>query len=722
MSTPLATRRTTARFTRREVLKLAALAGAAIVLEATPAGRVRRVLADSATSRGFRGKWVAIDASGKVTIVVARGEMGQGVRTALPRILAEEMDCDWKDVAVLTPEPGSDYRNMRTSGSWSVGGGFAPYRQIGATVRDLLVRAAAAQWQVDASGCTTEPGFVVHAATKRRLTYAALAGSLAALTPTAKPVLKDPARFRLIGEPAKRIDGPAIVTGAAGYGIDVRVPGMKFASVERGPSLGATVASFDDSAARSVPGVERAVKVPSGVAVVARDSWLAQRGREALKIEWTPGPNAAFDSRAFLRGLHESSAQSGWEARAAGDVEAALTGAPKKLDAVYEYAFQVHAPLEPINATASVRDGACELWLGTQAANQVQEAVAKRLALDPSAVTVHCRLMGGGFGRRLGVDMALEAAEVSRAIGAPVQVLWTRTDDLRYGYFQPGSVHRMAGAIGADGRVVAWKHTMAGVPHSAFSEPTFGVDLARDLMWGGFDNPYVYPNLRVAHVTSKPPVPTGPWRSVHYPPGVLARECFMDELAAATGQDPIAFRVAMLAPSTEPTAKRLTHVLQIAAKQSGWGSSLPAGRARGVAANVYDGDTVLAQIAEVSVARDRSVRVHRMTCVIDCGTVVNPLGAAGQVESAVVFGLTAALKGEITFANGLAEQSAFFDYPMLAMHETPEIDVTFVPSDGPPLGLGEQCVSPVAAAVNNAISVAIGRRVRRSPVRVEDLA
>lgn len=708
--------------TRRDVLRLAALAGAAVVIEATPGGRIRRIFAAEAPpAAGFRGKWVAIAPDGKVTITVARGEMGQGVRTTLATILADEMDCDWKDVAVFTPSPGPDYRQMRTSGSWSVGGGYEPYRRIGATVRDLLVRAAAARWNVPATDCTTEPGFVVHAATKRRLGYGALAGSLAALTPSATPAMKDAARFRLIGKPMKRIDGRAIVTGTAGYGVDVRLPQMQCASVERGPSLGATPARVDDAAARAVPGVERVVTVPSGVAVIARDSWSAQRGREALKVEWTPGPNAAFDSREFLRALHDASAEAGWEARAAGDVEKTLAAAPRKLEAVYEYAFQAHAPLEPMNTTALVGDGRCELWLGTQAANQVQEAVAQRLGIEPGAVTIHSQLMGGGFGRRLGVDMALEAAEVSRAIGGPVQVLWSRSDDLRYGYFQPGSVHRMAGALGANGEVVAWKHTMAGVPHSAFSEPAFGVDLARDLMWGGFDNPYVYPNLRVAHVTRKPPVPTGPWRAVHYPPGVLARECFMDELAAAAGKDPIAFRLAALGTSTEPTAPRLANVLKLAAETSGWGGALPAGRARGVAANVYDGDTVLVQVAEVSVASDRTVKVHRLTCVVDCGTVVNPLGAAGQVESAVVFGLTAALKGEITFANGLAEQSGFFDYPVLAMHETPEIAVHFVPSNGPPLGLGEQCVSPVAAAVNNAVSAAIGRRVRRSPIRAEDL-
>jgi isoquinoline 1-oxidoreductase beta subunit len=700
------------------VLRIAALAGAALVLEALPGGVVRLAAAAApATPEPFApNPWLAIRADGSVTVVVARGEMGQGVRTSLPMIVAEELDCDWSRVEVSTPEPGPRYPRMRTSGSWSVGGGWEPLRHAGAAARDMLVRAAAARWKVAPADCDTANGEVRHASSGRRLAYGALVAAAAALDPPEKPVLKSPERYRLVGTPMKRRDGPAIVTGSARYGIDVRERGMLRASVERGPRLGATVRSFDDAAARRVPGVRNVVAVPSGVAVLAGDSWSAQRGREALRVDWTFPAGEGFDSRAFQRDLVERSREDGWEARAEGDVTAALARAATRLEAVYEYGFQAHAPLEPINAACALdADGGCDLWLGTQAANEVQQAVAKRLGVEPAHVRVHLQLMGGGFGRRLGIDMALEAVEVARAAKAPVQVLWTRPDDLRYGYFQPGSAHRMAGGVDANGKVIAWKHTMAGVPHSAFSEATPSVDLARDLMWGGFDNPYAIPNLRVAHVTLKAPVPTGPWRSVHYPPGVLARECFLDELAFAAKRDPLEVRLELLADTADPNRARLARVLRVAAEKAGW-ERPAAGRGLGIAANVYDGDTVLAQVAEVSVSGERRVRVHRMVCAVDCGRVINPLGVEGQVESAIVWGLTAALKGEVTFAGGLVEQTGFADYPMLEMGEMPAIEVHVMPGDRPPLGIGEQCVSPVAAAVHNAVFAATGLRVRRSPV------
>jgi isoquinoline 1-oxidoreductase beta subunit len=465
------------------------------------------------------------------------------------------------------------------------------------------------------------------------------------------------------------------------------------------------------------------VQVPSGVVVVADDSWSAQRGREALRVEWEPPAGPGFDSRAFLEHLVEATREPGFEARVEGDIAAGLAASSHRLEAVYEYGFQAHAALEPMNATcAMMPGGGCELWLGTQAANQVQAAVAARLAVPPEKVRLHPRLMGGGFGRRLGVDMAVEAVEVARAAGVPVQVLWNRADDLRYGYYQPGSAHRMTGGLDAQGNVLAWTHTMAGVPHSAFSEPGPGSpEMARDLMWGGYDNPYVYRSMRVAHVTLKPPVPTGPWRAVHYPPGVLARECFLDELAAAGGHDPLALRIALLGDPGDPNRARLVHVLRLAAERAGWGRPVEAGHGLGIAGNIYDGETVLAQVAEVSVSRERGVVVHRLVCALDCGRVVNPLGVEGQVESAIAWGLTAAIKGEITFKDGLAEQTSYFDYPVLAMSEMPAVEVLLLPSDRPPLGIGEQCVSPVAAAVHNAVFAATGRRLRRSPIRPADL-
>jgi isoquinoline 1-oxidoreductase beta subunit len=706
--------------TRRDVLKLGAVTGAALVLEVLPGGRIVKALAATSPASGAGpwapNPWLAIGEDGRVTVTVARGEMGQGVRTSLPMIVAEELDCEWQDVTVVNAEPGPRYPQMRTSGSWSVGGGWEPLRFAGAAARDMLVRGAAQRWSVPVAECTTERGAVVHAASKRRLTYGALVTAARALDPPEKPALKSASSFRVVGTRVARIDGSSIVTGAASYGIDVRVPNMLFASIERGPHLGATVAKLDDQAARKTPGVRQVVRLTNGVAVVASDTWSAQRGRELLNVEWTPGPRATFDSRAFRRGLLESSQQPGFEARAEGDVESALTGAAKRLDAVYEYEFQVHAPLEPMNAIARVSNGVCDLWMGTQAANQVQEAVAKQLAIDPSAVRIHTQLMGGGFGRRLGVDFALEAVEVAKAVQAPVQVLWTRADDMRHGFYQPASAHRMAGGLDAQGKVVAWKHTMAGVPHSALRPtPKPSVELAQNLMWGGFDNPYRVPNLRVAHVTLDPPVPTGPWRAVHYPPGVLARECFLDELAKLAGRDPLALRLELLSGPPDTNRTRLVRVMQTAAKQAGWNTPRPAGRACGLAANIYDGETVLAQVAEVSVAGDE-VKVHRMVCAVDCGRVVNPLGLEAQIESAIVWGLGAALRSRITFANGIAEQSSFADYPVLAMADMPAIDVYIVPSDLPPLGIGEQGVSPVAAALNNAIFAATGKPQHRSPV------
>jgi isoquinoline 1-oxidoreductase beta subunit len=370
-----------------------------------------------------------------------------------------------------------------------------------------------------------------------------------------------------------------------------------------------------------------------------------------------------------------------------------------------------------------VGDDGCDVWLGTQAANQVHAAVAERLRLAPERVRIHPQLCGGGFGRRLGVDYALEAVEVARAVGAPVQVLWTRADDMRYGYYQPASAHRMSAALDAAGAPIAWTHTMAGVPHTAFGPPDpDGPELARDLMWGGFDNPYRVPAMRIAHVLLPAPVPTGPWRAVHYPPGLLARECFIDEIAHAAGRDPVDLRLDLLTGGVPGGAReRMSRVIRLAVEKSGWGQPLSPGRGRGIAANVYHGETTMAQVVEIAVASGGVVRVERVVCAVECGTVVNPLGLEAQIESAIAWGLTAALKGEIVFENGIASAGGYADYPILGMSEMPSVEIHVVPSEAPPLGIGEQPVAPIAAAVNNAIFAATGRRVRRSPVRPEDL-
>ena len=712
--------------TRRAFLRAGSALVAGLVLELGLDGRLRRaseaLAAETAGSDGFRPFAVlAIEPGGRTRITVGRVEMGQGVRTSLPLIVAEELDADWSQIEVDTASPGPDFPRMTTSGSWSVGGSFEPLRRMGARARAMLIAAAAARWGVEASTCRTEGGRVIHSPSKREWKYGDLALDAARQPVPADAPLKPAAEHRLIGRRTPRFDGRAIVTGAARYGMDVRVPGMKFAALERCPVAGARLKSLDDQAARRVPGVRGVVRVSNGVAVVADHTWAALEGRRALVLKWEGGDEPRFDSAEYQARLIEASNGRGSVGRDVGNVETALASATRRLDSVYEYPFFVHAPLEPMNTVAHVHDRRCELWASTQAPNWVQEAVAKQLGLSPQAVEVHVPLLGGGFGRRLGVDYALEAVEVSKAVAAPVQVMWTREDDTRHGFFQPAAAHRMAAGLDAGGQVVAWWHREASSAQNyrGKMDPA-NPDLAAIHMWGGVDNPYAFAAMRAEFVLVEAPIPLGPWRSVFAPSNVMARECFVDEIAAATKQDPVKLRLALLAsPSGDEAVqaerKRLAAVIQLAAEKSGWGGALPPGRGRGIAAHVYDGETTLAQVAEVSV-ESGAVRVHRFVCAIDCGPVVNPLGLEAVVESGVVWGLSQTLGGRITFKDGRAEQSSYADYPILRLSETPAIETWFIEGAKQPLGAGEQPVSPVAAAVLNAIFAATGKRVRRVPI------
>jgi isoquinoline 1-oxidoreductase beta subunit len=716
--------------TRREFLKVGGVALAGLWLELGLDGRLlHAAAAEPAAPAGFRPfAWLAIEPDGRTVIRVGRVEMGQGPRTALPMILAEELDADWSAVHVVTASPGPDFKNMRTSGSWSVGGTYMPLRHMGARARAMLVAAAAARWQVDPSSCRTERGTVVHAASNRTLGYGALAADAARLPIPESAPLKEPAAFRLIGTRTPRVDGPAIVSGAAGYGIDVRVPGMRFASIERCPVPGGTPLAVEDAAARAVPGVRDVVRLPHGVAVVGDHTWAALEGRRALRVTWDEGALRTFDSDAYLRSLVDASAGAGAPGRTVGDVDAALVGAARRLDAVYEYPFFVHAPLEPMNAVAHVKDGACDVWVGSQAPNWVQEDVAARLALEPAAVRVHVPLLGGGFGRRLGVEHAVEAAELSRALRGPVQVVWTRADDMAHGFFQPAAVHRMAAGLDASGKLAAWWHREASSAQNirGTMDPQ-NPELAAIHMWGGVDNPYVFPAMRAEFALVPAPIRLGPWRAVFAPSNVMARECFLDEIALATGVDPVALRLGLLeAPDAADDAeksrrRRLAAVIRLAAEKAGWGGPRARGHALGIAAHVYDGETTMAQVAEVSVERG-AVRVHRFVCAIDCGKVVNPLGLEAQVESAVVWGLSQALGGKITFRQGRVQQANFADYPILRYSETPVIETYAIESGPQPLGAGEQPAAPVGAAVLNALSTLTGKRLRRMPVTAAYLA
>jgi isoquinoline 1-oxidoreductase beta subunit len=669
--------------------------------------------------------FVRIDPDGAVTVTLTKTEIGQGVRTALPMIVAEELGADWSSVRVLHASPGAAFPSVGTGGSWSVGGTWTPLRKAGAIAREMLLSAAAARWKVPRTDCRAEAGAVHHAASKRRLGFGELVADAARLPVPVDAPLKEAAKLTLIGQRVARLDGPAIATGAARFGIDVRLPGMRFAVVARPPVLGGSVARFDDAAARRVRGVREVVQVASGVAVIADSTWAALRGRDALEVTWAAGPAATFDSERFRAELAEATRKPGIVTRAEGAGRKALaTG--RRLEALYEYPFQAHAPVEPMNGTARVRSDRAEVWVPTQAAGRARAEIAKALGLALDAVTIHVPLVGGGFGRRLGIDYAIEAAQVGRAAREPVQVLWTRQDDFRHGHFQPASAHRMAGAIDRRGRLVAWSHVKAGSYLSIFDPPT-AEELAsqaywQDSSWGAYDVPYTIPSIETRYVMVDSPVPSGPWRAVYSPSCTLARECFLDELAHAAGADPLRFRLERLQPGTIVEAGslrldqgRLRRTLELAADKAGWGKPMTRGRGRGIACNIYDGGTCIAYVAEVSVERGR-LRVDRVVCAVDCGIVINPSGVEAQIEGGIAYALSTVLGGEITLRGGAVAQTSYRDCPVVRMDQMPRVEIHIVKSTASPTGMGEPPVPPLAPAVLNALFAATGRRERRLPL------
>lgn len=707
--------------TRREFLKVSLLGGSALAI-AFPFDD----LSAAETAPFVPNAWVRVEPDNTVVLTVGKSEMGQGVRTSLPMILADELEAEWRSVRFVQAEPSPEFQNLGTGGSYSVRGSWRSLRRAGATAREMLVSAAALQWKVDRSSCRAERGAVIHAPTNRRLTYGQLTAMAAALPVPSDVRLKPIADLRIVGQPMRRVDGLAIVTGTAKYGLDVKVPGMRYATVIRPPVLGGSVKSFDASQVKEA----KVIRIKSGVAVVAGSTWAALKARDAVRVVFDDGPHADFSSEKHAQRLAEAAGQPGFLLRKVGDSPG--DGLPG-LTATYEYPFYAHAPLETMNCVADVRGDRCEIWAPTQAPNAVQTEVAALLGIPAAAVKVHVTLIGGGFGRRLGWDYALDAAEVSKAIGAPVQVVWTRPDDMKHGYFQAASLHLLSGRFDGQRKLVAWTHKKVSSLHNArgrpsaneLNDPAFYRDSAS---WGVYDIPYNIPSIETRYVPVDTHVPIGPWRAVFSPSSTFARECFIDELAHEAGADPIDFRLQLLeGPDTVEAGdltidrRRLRRVLEILRARSNWKAPLPAGTGRGVACNVYDGVTHVGYTAEVSVARDQ-IRVRRVVCVIDCGLVVNPLGIESQVEGGVIWGLSSALGGAITFRNGAVEQSTYADFSVLRIDETPSIEVHLVPSKGDePFGMGETTVPPIVPAVVNAIFAATGKRVRRLPIRPSDL-
>jgi len=690
--------------------------------------------------------YIRITPDNVVTLWVTRSEMGQGVRTNLPAALAEELEVDLDKVKLEQAMPGARFNGirLRTSGSGSSSGTFMALRRAGATARAMLIAAAAEIWKVDKSSCKAEAGYVIHVPSRRKLTYGDLVAAAAKQTPPANPPLKAAQDFRLIGKQLKRSDGALIVGGRAVYGIDVRVPNLLFAVMERSPYLGGKVASFDGSRALKIPGVRHVVAVDTGifpgVAVVADNTWSAMKGREALDVRWTRDASSDFDSNRFIEQLKTASVEDGYPLRRAGDTPKAFAAAAKKIDAVYEYPFQAHAPLETMNTTAHVRADGCDVWTPTQTPETAHRDLQKMLGLGPDAVKIHTTLLGGGFGRRLIIDYVHEAVTLSKAIGKPVQLLWTRADDMHNGFFHPPAVERLNAAFAADGRLTAWLHKSAGPDLSLLGTPTpeERKDLQRyakdESPWGAFDNPYSFPSMQVDYVLVDSPVPTGPWRAVYYPARVFARESFIDEIAHVMKKDPLQLRIDLLQPgdvlklgTQQVNRARMIRVLEVAREKSGWTRPMVQKKSdrlygRGIALNIYQGDSYIAQVAEVSVAKSlRDFRVEKIYCIVDCGFVINPAGLEGQVESGITWGLSAALHGKIAFRAGRAQQSTYQDFKVMRMDEMPEIETFIVPGDVDPAGFGEHPVPPVAPAVANALFAATGKRVRRLPITPESL-
>ncbi|HSD91958.1 MAG TPA: xanthine dehydrogenase family protein molybdopterin-binding subunit, partial [Methyloceanibacter sp.] len=604
-----------------------------------------------------------------------------------------------------------------TGGSTSVRAFFEPLRRAGATARSMLVSAAAETWQVDASACRAEKGAVIHDATGRALDFGELADKAAGLPVPDSVVLKDPKDWRLIGTPARRLDTADKVNGRAVFGIDVKIPGMKVATLAQSPVFGGRVKSVDDSKAMAVKAVRQVVRLDDAVAVVADHMGAAQKGLAALEIEWDEGPNATLGTADVVQELESASQGAGAVARREGDVETAMAGAATKVEATYQVPFLAHAVMEPMNCTVDLRQDSCEIWVGTQVLSRAHAAAAQTAGLLPEKVKVHNHLLGGGFGRRLEIDGVVRAVQIAKHVDGPVKVIWTREEDIQHDLYRPYFVDRMAAGLDETGMPIAWHHRFAGSSILArYLPPAFKNGLDPDTTDGAIDLSYALPNMSVEYVRVEPPgIPTAFWRSVGPSHNVFVVESFMDELAAAAKQDPVAYRRALL-----DKAPRAKAVLDLAAEKAGWGQPLPQGAGRGVSLQSVFG-TYMAQVAEVEVSKDGEVRVRRVVCAVDCGTVVNPDTVEAQTQGAIIFGITAALYGEITLKGGRVEQGNFDTYQLLRINEAPVIEVHIAQSSEPPGGMGEPGTSGIVPAVANAIFAATGKRLRKMPIDAAQL-
>jgi isoquinoline 1-oxidoreductase beta subunit len=667
--------------------------------------------------------FVRIGTDERVTVIVNHSEMGQGVYTSLPMLLAEELDADWTKVgyesAPVDPKYNHPVFGMQiTGGSSSVWSGLKQFREAGAAARAMLIAAAAQQWNVDATSCRTESGAVFNGLS-RKLTYGQLVGAAAKLTPPAQVQLKDPKTYKLVGKPIKRLDTPEKLNGKAVFGIDVKLPGMLTAVIARPPIFGAKMKSFDDTRARSMPGVRKIAAVPSGVAVIADSFWQAKMARDVLRVEWDEGSMAAFSTNQMMQDFRERAKTPGKSVRKDGDSASALDNAARKIEAVYEVPYLSHLMMEPLNCVVDLRADSCEVWTGSQFQTVDRANAAKIAGLPNEKVQLHTTFLGGGFGRRANPqsDFVVEAVQVAKAAGVPVKVIWTREDDMAGGWYRPAFLHAIEGGIDESGNPVSWRSRlvgqsiMAGTPFAAMLMK--GKDYDPASVEGVDDLPYAIPNVTVESHQAEIDVPVQWLRSVGHSHTAFAVECFVDELAGLAQKDPYQFRRALL--QKQP---RYLGVLDLAAQKAGWDKPLPKGMGRGIAVHFAFG-SYSAHVAEVSVT-DGKVRVHRMVCAIDCGEYVNPGIIAAQTEGGAIFGASAALFQELTFENGRLQQTNFHTFPVMRMNECPEIETHIVESNEKSGGIGEPGVPCAAPAIANAVFAATGKRIRRLPIRMTE--
>ena len=738
---------------RRDFLRSSAAAGAALLLPFHLPGKLRgHHLSASPGSNSFSpNAWLELSANGDAKIWCGKSEMGQGVRTSLPMIVAEESCCDWRRVQVLQADLDPKYGEQLTGGSGSVRDSYSNLRKAGAAAREMLISAAVAQWNVPRSECRAENGFILHAHTQRKIAFEELLSSASGLQPPANPPLKSPSDFTLIGKPTRRTDSLAKVTGSAKFGLDTRAPGLLVASVERCPMYGGTPRRSNADEVKSAPHVRAVIEVKSvhlthqfgetsgpgsrnyscsGVAVVADSTWAAMQARNLLKVEWNE-PIVASESSASLREkMLRLASEPGTVIRSDGDFDKAHASAAKKIEAVYEVPFLAHATMEPVNCTAHVRGDFCELWAPTQIPGAAADSVAIALGIPRDHVKVHVTFIGGGFGRRLIQDYAVEAALISRDAGAPVQVVWSREDDIRHDFYRPAACHALQAGLNAQGQLLSWRHRGSSPSIETFYNGT-GISPQASAQVDSLDFPALFiPNFRLEFTVAESGMPLGYWRSVDASGNQFVVSSFFDETAHAAGRDPLEFLLAAFGPARKiPVGVgntldvgRRRAVIELAAEKAGWHKPLAAGRGRGIAA-AFGWGSYVAQVAEVTCdAKNGSIRVDRVVCAIDCGIAINPLSVKAQMEGAINFGLAQALKSEITVSSGRVEQSNFHDYEVLRMSDAPPvIEVHIVPSTEPPGGCGEPGVPPAAPALANAIFAATGKRIRRLPIRVADL-